>query len=54
MRWAHDDPNPVAHEAAARADADALVEMLKSRGVAIHNASRAFDHPAPLRRLARQ
>ena len=38
VRWAHDDPNPVAHDAAARADADALVEMLKAKGAAVDGA----------------
>ena len=33
VRWAYDDPNPVALEAAERADADAVVNMLKMRGV---------------------
>jgi hypothetical protein len=35
VRWAYDDPNPVALEAAERADADAVVNMLKMRGVAL-------------------
>ncbi|KAJ1458573.1 hypothetical protein M885DRAFT_614423 [Pelagophyceae sp. CCMP2097] len=48
IRWAHEDPNPVAHDSAARADADALVEMLKARGVAITNAAgdtAGMEHP---------
>jgi len=44
IRWAHDDPNPVARDAAARADADALVHMLKTRGAAVDDAE--FDRPA--------
>jgi len=35
VRWAYDDPNPVALEAAERADADAVVNMLSMRGVAL-------------------
>lgn len=48
IRWAHDDPNPVAHDAAARADADALVEMLKAKGAAVDGPSAVapYDHPA--------
>jgi len=35
VRWAYDDPNPVALEAAERADADAVVNMMNMRGVAL-------------------
>jgi len=38
VRWAYDDPNPVALEAAQRADADAVVNMLQVRGVALGTA----------------
>ena len=33
LKWAYEDPNPVAAEAAARADADAMVQLLKAKGV---------------------
>ena len=33
VRWAYDDPNPVAEAAAARADADAMVKLLQAKGV---------------------
>ena len=33
IRWAHDDPNPVAKEAVARSDLDAAVAILQSRGI---------------------
>lgn len=33
LRWAHDDPNPVAREARERADADAVTAALAARGV---------------------
>mmetsp|Transcript_1180 Transcript_1180/g.3517 ORF Transcript_1180/g.3517 Transcript_1180/m.3517 type:complete len:563 (-) Transcript_1180:23-1711(-) len=46
IRWAHDDPNPVAHDAAARADADALVEMLKAKGVAVEGSAALEGAPA--------
>lgn len=45
MRWAYDDPNPTATEAATRADADAVVNMLTHRGVAL--APEASQLPAP-------
>ena len=45
VRWAHDDPNPVAHDAAARADADALVEMLKAKGAAVDGGEVVADAP---------
>ena len=33
IRWAYDDPNPVALEASQRADADAVMNMMSARGV---------------------
>ena len=33
IRWAYDDPNPVALEAANRADADAVINMMSAKGV---------------------
>lgn len=48
IRWAHDDPNPVAADSSTRADADALVNMLKAHGAAVDGeaAMASFDHPA--------
>mmetsp|Transcript_8539 Transcript_8539/g.13100 ORF Transcript_8539/g.13100 Transcript_8539/m.13100 type:complete len:541 (-) Transcript_8539:46-1668(-) len=46
IRWAHEDPNPVATDAAVRADADALVELLQKRGVAVNDKNAEFDTPA--------
>ncbi|KAJ8614268.1 hypothetical protein CTAYLR_001138 [Chrysophaeum taylorii] len=43
LRWAHDDPNPVARDASARADADALVQMMNARGATVDADA---DHPA--------
>ena len=37
VKWAHDDPNPVAQEAIRRADADAAVAALRARGVMIQS-----------------
>lgn len=44
VRWAHEDPNPVSQDANHRADADALVEMLKTKNVETSGA-RDFDTP---------
>ena len=35
IKWAYDDPNPVAIEAGKRADVDAVVNMMADRGVMI-------------------
>lgn len=35
VRWAHDDPNPVAKESRVRADADAVAAALIARGVTV-------------------
>lgn len=43
IRWAHDDPNPVAQDSIERADKDALVAMLQSKGVSLQPAQ--FDYP---------
>ncbi|EQC29009.1 hypothetical protein SDRG_13344 [Saprolegnia diclina VS20] len=43
IKWAMDDPNPVAKAAAQRADADAVHAMLKSRNVSTTAAP--FDYP---------
>ena len=38
VKWAYDDPNPVAQDAANRADADAVVNMMRANGVLNHTA----------------
>lgn len=43
IRWAFDDPNPVAKEAATRADHDAIVAMVQTKGVSTEAA--AFHYP---------
>jgi hypothetical protein len=43
IRWAFDDPNPVAKEAATRADHDAIVAMVKTKGASTEAA--AFHYP---------
>jgi hypothetical protein len=32
IRWAHDDPNPVAQDAISRADKDALFALMQAKG----------------------
>ena len=44
IRWAKDDPNPVAQESMSRADKDALASLLQARGISIEPA--AFEYPA--------
>ena len=44
VRWAHDDPNPMAQEAVARSDGDALAAMLQARGISV--APAPFQYPA--------
>lgn len=44
IRWAHDDPNPVAQDSIARADRDALVGLMKAKGISLTPAG--FDYPA--------
>jgi hypothetical protein len=44
IRWAHDDPNPVAKDSIQRADKDALAALLKAKGISITPAN--FDYPA--------
>lgn len=43
VRWAFDDPNPVAKEANQRADHDAIVGMLKAKGISSQPAE--FNYP---------
>jgi len=48
IRWAFDDPNPVAQQALERSDKDALVEMMKGRGVSLSEQNMAYPsnyHP---------
>ncbi|OWZ16018.1 Pre-mRNA-splicing factor cwc2 [Phytophthora megakarya] len=44
VRWAFDDPNPVAKEAGERADRDAIIAMMHARGAATTEDG-AFDYP---------
>lgn len=44
IRWAHDDPNPVAKDSIQRADADAMVALLRAKGISLTPA--AYDYPA--------
>lgn len=43
IRWAHDDPNPIAKEAIEKADKDAVVNLLQGKGVSV--APAAFEYP---------
>jgi len=49
VRWAHDDPNPLAQDAISRSDKDALVAMLQARGVSLAPAPYAYpsDYSLP-------
>jgi hypothetical protein len=44
IRWAHDDPNPVAKDSIERADRDAMVALLKAKGVSL--TASGFNYPA--------
>lgn len=44
VRWAHDDPNPVAQDAMARADKDALYALMQAKGISLANTG--FQYPA--------
>ncbi|GMF33667.1 unnamed protein product [Phytophthora fragariaefolia] len=44
VRWAFDDPNPVAKQAGERADRDAVVAMMQAKGVTTGEDA-AFDYP---------
>ena len=44
VRWAHDDPNPVAQEAIDKSNKDALVALMLSRG--LHLDDVGFAYPA--------
>lgn len=43
IRWAHDDPNPVAKDSIQRADKDALVALMRAKGISLTPAG--FDYP---------
>jgi hypothetical protein len=54
IRWAYDDPNPVAQDSIARADKDAIASLLQSKGISLEQAP--FQYPSdyqiqPLKRL---
>ena len=44
LRWAHDDPNPVAQDAISRADKDALFALLQAKGISMKEAG--YEYPA--------
>ncbi|CAE7407455.1 CWC2 [Symbiodinium microadriaticum] len=44
IRWAHDDPNPVAQDAIGRADKDALFALMQAKGISME--STGFQYPA--------
>ena len=44
VRWAYDDPNPVAIDAIKRADQDIMYALLKAKGISVQSAS--FHYPA--------
>ncbi|KAG2521916.1 hypothetical protein BBO99_00006261 [Phytophthora kernoviae] len=44
VRWAYDDPNPVAKQAGERADHDAIVAMVQAKG-GTTTEDAAFDYP---------
>ncbi len=44
IRWAHDDPNPVAKDSIERADKDAMVALLRAKGISLTPAG--FNYPA--------
>jgi hypothetical protein len=43
IRWAHDDPNPVAKQSIEMADKDAVLALLQAKGVSV--APAAFEYP---------
>jgi hypothetical protein len=45
IRWAHDDPNPVAKDAIERANKDALTALFRARGICLETGT-GFDYPA--------
>ena len=45
IRWAYDDPNPVAIDAIKRADQDIMYALLKAKGISVDGGS-AYQYPA--------
>lgn len=45
IRWARDDPNPVAKDAIERANKDALTALFRARGICLESGT-GFDYPA--------
>ena len=43
IRWAFDDPNPVAQDSITRADKDAIASLLQSKGISLEQAP--FQYP---------
>jgi hypothetical protein len=43
IRWAHDDPNPVAQQSAKRANEDAIVAIMEAKGVSTKEVG--FQYP---------
>jgi hypothetical protein len=43
IRWAHDDPNPVAQDAIDRANRDALFAIMQAKGITMEKAG--FEYP---------
>ena len=43
IRWAHDDPNPVAKQAAKRANQDAIVAIMEAKGISTKEVG--FQYP---------
>lgn len=43
VRWAHDDPNPIAQDSIQRADKDALAALMRAKGIRLEAGP--FDHP---------
>lgn len=44
IKWAHDDPNPVAQDSISRADKDALLAMMQSKGMPLTAAP--YEYPS--------
>jgi hypothetical protein len=47
IRWAHDDPNPVAQDAINRADKDAIAALFQAKGISL--AQTNYEYPAGYR-----
>ena len=47
IRWAYDDPNPVARAAIERSNEDAVIAAMKAKGVSLTNAG--FTYPTDYR-----